>query len=164
VAAAPRPPAPVAAAPMPTFAGGPPLAPARPASASPGRPAGSAQGAPTGWPDPVGWAGGQGPAADGAAGGDLAGGVPATSGWPGFGDQGQPATTIVPTRGKGVRRGRGGSTPGPGSEYASADPGGDRMAPDLGEAERSRLVSLIVFWAPALILLLLAGIVVWVVR
>jgi hypothetical protein len=35
---------------------------------------------------------------------------------------------------------------------------------DLGERERSQLVSMVVFWAPALILLLLAGVVVWVVR
>jgi hypothetical protein len=35
---------------------------------------------------------------------------------------------------------------------------------DLDETDRSRWVSLLVFWAPALILLMLAGVVIWLVR
>lgn len=47
---------------------------------------------------------------------------------------------------------------------ASAAADQERYEEDLDGSERGRLLSLIVFWAPALILLMLAGVVIWLVR
>jgi hypothetical protein len=102
---------------------------------------------PPGWADPAGWSGMQEPdAARGRRWSDLA-------------DPGQPSTTIVPQRGRTTRSSRRrGSAP----DVANDTP--QLPVPAGDAAERSRLLSLIVFWAPAIILLVLAGVVVWVVR
>ncbi|HEY6793516.1 MAG TPA: hypothetical protein VI248_02415 [Kineosporiaceae bacterium] len=83
--------------------------------------------------------------------------------WDALTDPARPATTIVPSRSKGVRGLPRASRP---AKPADADsyPVDDQVSDDLEETERSPLVSLIVFWAPAIILLLLAALVVWVVR
>jgi hypothetical protein len=112
------------------------------------------------WVEPPGWGGRP---SDGPS---LLPGAPGTTpepAWSGFGDPGQPATTIVPSRGRGSRGLRRGSRKEAPDDHAGSAPDLDHLA-DFDEPDRSRLVSLIVFWAPAIILLLLAGVVIWSVR
>jgi hypothetical protein len=85
-------------------------------------------------------------------------------------DVSRPASTIVPQRGRGrskvKKRREAVAEPVP-HVPATAEPAWtpeDRSDAPPEEAERSRLLSVIVFWAPAFILLVLAGAVVWVVR
>jgi hypothetical protein len=161
-------PASVPPAPMPPPAPVPP-APAAPSGPFPTAPSASWEATPAGWAGSAGWPAEpdpmQGPGGPVAV-DDPAAGGPATAAWPGVGDPGQPATTIVPGRGKGARKVPGRSKPGrvAGEDHLVAEPDGGPMPAELREAERSRLVSLMVFWAPALILLFLAALVVWVVR
>ena len=85
------------------------------------------------------------------------------TGWVPSAGNGRAATTVVPSRGRGSRARRG-SRPGS-PEDALVMARDDRF--DVVEedgADRGRLLSLAVFWAPALILLVLAGVVVWMVR
>jgi hypothetical protein len=118
-----------------------------------------------------------------------AGGSPAT--WPGdlAVDPGRPASTVVPRRGRGVAKkarqdrklfkGASAQVPAPAAGPAALsdipapvavpEPGpqpGPVAGPvgALDEGDRSRLLSMIVFWAPAVVLLLLAAVVVWAVR
>jgi hypothetical protein len=98
------------------------------------------------------------------------------------------AETVVPARGREVRRNRRSAAkarkadekarkadsgparwPDPVDDAAShAGRGEDAVRragfDDLDASDRGRLLSLLVFWAPALILLFLAGIVIWLVR
>jgi hypothetical protein len=94
------------------------------------------------------------------------------------------AETIVPSRRRGgARKERGGRAAELPDRSEPAERAGTTRAPEarpdrlddpastghealdeLDDAERGRLVSLIVFWAPAMILLLLAAAVIWVVR
>jgi hypothetical protein len=91
-------------------------------------------------------------------------------------DPSRPASTIVPNRRGGLRRARkeGGRRPDQQGSAPSYPPAPQQQAAEerppeygnleLDEAERSRLLSVIVFWAPAMILLILAAVVIWVVR
>ena len=81
-------------------------------------------------------------------------------------DTARPASTVVPVRGRPGSKKRKKA-----SQQTAQDPQGspvsflDQPVADVEiDADRSRLVSAIVFWAPALVLLVLAAAVVWVVR
>jgi hypothetical protein len=80
------------------------------------------------------------------------------------------AETVVPALGREVRQNRRSAAKARKADAKArkADGGEDVVRPggfdDLDAPDRGRLLSLLVFWAPALILLLLAGIVIWLVR
>ena len=131
---------PAAASQAPPFPAGPPAVAA--GSASPG-------------PDADLWPGPSGP---GLLGGDLQ-----RAPWADLSDPARPSTTIVPARGRGSRASRRRDRPvDTGHQHVAADE--PSLEGDVDGQARSRMLSLMVFWAPAIILLVLAGIVVWVVR
>jgi hypothetical protein len=79
----------------------------------------------------------------------------------GFAAQTNLAQTVVPGRGREARQNRKAADRDKRSEERSAQ---RFQAAEPPDGDRGRWLSLLVFWAPAMILLLLAGVVIWLVR